>query len=530
MYPAYAALLAAATAASAAPVINGEFTDWDAVPVAASDPAGDASGPFDLRDVKASGEGSRLAVKFDIAGEVNLNAGSSSNGSLFLRVTIPGGDLIEVDFRGRRAELNGSSLGWDDLGWAALPTFAATSFETVMDLAPFGVGPGDTVSIQFAGRDQLAQPVQIQMGPSAAAPAGSYERPAGTQIRVASLNTLQTGLFDNGQDDQLARLIDAVDADVYCIQEEYDSSANQIRNLFNSIDPLGDGASWSVIKADSDEVLVTHLPMTDGGNENFAYVTGLIDVNATEGLLVMSIHPKCCGSIGSSEDDQRVDQHQGMAATIADYRAGQLARDFPGSPVLVVGDWNLVGGRAPLDVMLDPGGPDLSRLPFPLLGSGDEWTWRDLDGFGFPPGRLDLGVYSADSLTVLNSFALDTELLSAPDRSALGVQSNDSRASDHLMLVADIKLGVDPVGPCGPADITTTNTNPGDENYGSGDGQTDGADLSYYVENWLTGNAPVADVTTTNANPGDAGYAQPDGTVDGADLSYFVEAWLAGCG
>ena len=39
----------------------------------------------------------------------------------------------------------------------------------------------------------------------------------------------------------------------------------------------------------------------------------------------------------------------------------------------------------------------------------------------------------------------------------------------------------------------------------------------------------MADVTTTNTNPGDAGYGQPDGTVNGADLSFFVENWLAGC-
>lgn len=81
---------------------------------------------------------------------------------------------------------------------------------------------------------------------------------------------------------------------------------------------------------------------------------------------------------------------------------------------------------------------------------------------------------------------------------------------------------------CCIADVTTTNTNPGDPDYGTPDGTVDGADLSFYVELWLA-KQDTADVTTTNTNPGDADYGTPDGTVDGADLSYFVEQWLAGC-
>lgn len=45
----------------------------------------------------------------------------------------------------------------------------------------------------------------------------------------------------------------------------------------------------------------------------------------------------------------------------------------------------------------------------------------------------------------------------------------------------------------------------------------------------VTERCSVADVATTNTNPGDAGYGEPDGGVDGADLSYYVEQWLVGC-
>jgi len=83
-------------------------------------------------------------------------------------------------------------------------------------------------------------------------------------------------------------------------------------------------------------------------------------------------------------------------------------------------------------------------------------------------------------------------------------------------------------GPCAP-DLTTTNANPGDPGFGVPDTVVNGADLSYFVEQWLAGNLSEADFTTTNANPGDPGFGVPDGGANGADLSYFVELWLAGC-
>ncbi|MEM1329891.1 MAG: hypothetical protein AAGG07_04950 [Planctomycetota bacterium] len=42
-------------------------------------------------------------------------------------------------------------------------------------------------------------------------------------------------------------------------------------------------------------------------------------------------------------------------------------------------------------------------------------------------------------------------------------------------------------------------------------------------------NVCIADVTTTNTNPGDADYSVPDGGVDVSDLTFFVEAWINGC-
>ena len=91
-----------------------------------------------------------------------------------------------------------------------------------------------------------------------------------------------------------------------------------------------------------------------------------------------------------------------------------------------------------------------------------------------------------------------------------------------------LELTVRPARPACAPDLTTNNTNPGDQGFGQPDGLVNGADLSYFVELWL-GGQPAADLTSNNTNPGDPGFGQPDGLINGADLSFYVEQWLGGC-
>jgi len=86
-----------------------------------------------------------------------------------------------------------------------------------------------------------------------------------------------------------------------------------------------------------------------------------------------------------------------------------------------------------------------------------------------------------------------------------------------------------PSGPCSPADLTTQGAGVGDPNYGVPDGQVTAADLNYYVNAYVAGNAAIADVTTQGAGIGDPGYGVPDGMVTAADIQYFVNLWNLGC-
>ena len=172
----------------------------------------------------------------------------------------------------------------------------------------------------------------------------------------------------------------------------------------------------------------------------------------------------------------------------------------------------------------DPAGPALSHLVLPQLTTDSAITWRDFDGFGYPPGLLDLCTHAAQ-LVPHNRFAINTALLDAPTLASLGVLATDSLASDHFALVADFAFASE-------ADLTTTGTTQGQPGFGSPDGAVDLADVLFYVNIWSTdlgtpspNPTSPADVTTTSTVNGDPGFGQPDGDVNLSDLLYLINIW-----
>jgi endonuclease/exonuclease/phosphatase family metal-dependent hydrolase len=65
-------------------------------------------------------------------------------------------------------------------------------------------------------------------------------------------------------------------------------------------------------------------------------------------------------------------------------------------------------------------------------------TWRAPGPF--PPGKLDYLFVSASRLEVLRSFAFDPADLSPAARRRLGVRTEDGAVTDHLPVVADIRV------------------------------------------------------------------------------------------
>jgi len=110
------------------------------------------------------------------------------------------------------------------------------------------------------------------------------------------------------------------------------------------------------------------------------------------------------------------------------------------APVVLIGDWNLVGSRTPLTLGEDAG---FEQVPMLQLGGGTSATWVS-EYSDFSPGRLDLAAHQATdngaALDVARAYVLNTRVLNERTLGAMGLEAGDSEASDHLMLVADFLM------------------------------------------------------------------------------------------
>ena len=485
------------------PRVDGLFAEWSPSHIIATDPAGDATGAFDVQKVFAVNRGTKLFLRFEITSIRNLQSGATADGTLLVQISMPGNRALTIDVRNRslwRDNDQGLTVTWSSVGYTTAPTYAASEFELVVDLATFGVVVGNPITINFSSSDSLTTSAPFTMTqPAVAAMRRSAVRATGSAFRVASVNTEQTGFLNSTRRAKILRLVDGMNADIYCFQEEYTSTATQIDTYLTGADPMDDGADWNVHK-NNDCVIASRSVLLALPSPNTAPAGAIVDLplaGPSDAVVVFSIHPKCCGYIGSSEDATRLTQMTGLITTLNNLRAGTLGAAFEPyrqAPALIIGDWNLVGSITPLTMVLDPAGPNMRDAFAPQLIGEDVATWRGsaTTPGSFTPGRLDLITSSASGMHLRGSFVLDSATLDVSELAALALQSGDSAATDHNMLVADFAFGAMPN--CA-----------GDTN---GDNQVNGADIALVLSSWGGG--------------GPAGDVNGDGTVNAADLTVIL--------
>ncbi|MFM1831502.1 MAG: hypothetical protein RLZZ558_1842 [Planctomycetota bacterium] len=436
-------LIATPLATARQHVTDGAFDDWSLPQAMVSDPVGDAGGAFDVRSLWASSEGTTLHLRLELAQPLNLQSGAGSDGTLRIDVEVNGRTLT-LDLRARTASVNGQPVPWTELGHFQ-PTHASTLFEGQLNLLAAGATSDSGVRVRLSGSDSLTQDLVLRLDrPMPAVERGNLDRPATSHVRLANLNTLNNGMLDAQRGPALLRLLAAAQPDVICLQEDYSATWQQISQRLAASMPLPAGQSWWVLKNGTQgRTLAVRGTVIPAPHRDNAFVAGLARMECGD-VFVICLHAKCCGHAGSSEDGRRIEQMQAVATLVGDLRQGRLGSALAphaGAPVLLAGDWNLVGSRVPLDIVEDPDGPAMQAvLPRSVIGS-DVFTWRDSDS-PFWPGRLDL-IACDRSLRPLKAVVLDTARLDPGDRESAGVLAEDSAASDHLMLVADFVLAGD---------------------------------------------------------------------------------------
>ena len=507
------------------PRLDGLFLEWSSANLIATDPAGDATGAFDIQNVYAINRGTRLFLRFDISSTLNMQSGLSTDGTLIVQIAMPNNRFLSIDMRNRKIWHDNDpalTVTNESVGYAVAPSYASNEFELGIDLQMFGVVLGSPITINFSSSDSLtsAATYTIALSNVIITQGRSADRSPGTTFRIASLNTYVTGLLNSTQRPQIQRLVDAMNADIYCFQEEYYSYPEDIAQALAEANPMEDGATWNVSQY-YDMAIASRSPLISlsSGSGRHGVIVDLPGEGPEDAVVIFSIHPKCCGYIGSSSDLTRISQMNGLITTVTDLRAGTLGSQYEPyrqAPVIIIGDWNLVGSRTPLDLVTNPAGLNMvDALPANLIGE-DVMTWRTNTGETFCPGRLDLMAYQASNgLDLLGSFILDSALLNPAELLTLGLQSTDSSCSDHLMLVGDFRFSAgDPncvgdlnqdhavdsadlgtllglFGPCQSAD-------PGDFNF---DAAIDSSDLGTMLGNFGPCPSDLAWATVLQWNP-----------------------------
>ncbi|MFQ5490582.1 MAG: endonuclease/exonuclease/phosphatase family protein, partial [Phycisphaerae bacterium] len=303
---------------------------------------------------------------------------------------------------------------------------------------------------------------------------GDFSKADPLDVRIVAYNHNRSFIENSGKDAAFDRILIALNPDIICFEEFTSAIApNDVANRLNSILPTG-GAGWQIhfgllggirtVLASRYPLLMTRtdtIPAASTRGVTLA-LADLPDVDYPVDVYLLGVHLKCCGSPGGSEDAKRQASADAMANWMGDARgvarpSGENIALPTDTPMIALGDFNLVGGPQPETTILtgniqdtgtygpavkgDWDGSNLTNLnpldPF----TGDNFTWQGSGSFN--PSPLDRMFFTDSVMTVANSFVLNTDTMTATALTNAGLQAGDtlpSNTSDHLPIVLDMRL------------------------------------------------------------------------------------------
>jgi endonuclease/exonuclease/phosphatase family metal-dependent hydrolase len=268
-------------------------------------------------------------------------------------------------------------------------------------------------------------------------------------LRIMTYNTLANGLFDPDRQPHFERIIRAIEADVMAFQEQ--SGHASVKSL---ISKWLQTEHFFSIQLGNNNIVVSRYPILDYGllTRSGRTMAVLLATKSIIGknLLLLNSHLACCTNNSSRQND--ADE---IISVLRNWRTGNGLFDLePNTPIVHVGDFNLVGDSQQLLTLTDGDivneaqyGPDFfpdwDNTPFVDLFSRHTsirmgYTWRD-DNSSFNPGKLDYILYSDSNIQIGKHFVLNTLSMSRELLSRKGLIEDDTQnASDHLPRVMDI--------------------------------------------------------------------------------------------
>jgi hypothetical protein len=513
-----------ATADQAPIAIDGVFGDWANVDAASIDPTGDAgSGSIDFTSLSIADDNEFLFLRIEATADFDLSENNA------LRVYLDTDDNastgyaiggLGAELQWRLGELEGTfyhdgmqtAVYFTELGFRGQPTVTSSVFEIAFskDAKP------DSTNLLFTGptiRVLIVDGTNGDVMPDAGSTLtytfdiGStppvlerlFDRVQSDDLRIITHNVLNDRPFTGSHQAKFERLWSAVAPDILNLQEIYDHTPTQTRDLVAS----WLGGTWHAA-GNNDCITVSRYPIS-GSWAIDGNLAVLIDTTPSIGtpMLCINAHMPCCDN-----DDGRQWESDAIVAFIRDaYQPGGTLSLGADVPVLICGDLNMVGLAQQVDTLVtgnivhndwygddappDPDGTAMHNTIGRLTEKRMGYTWRN-DGGWYWPGHLDFMIYSDSNLSRQHDFIVCTTEMSATALSQNGLFSGDSQASDHLVFCVDFAR------PC-LADIDGSNS-------------VDVDDLISLIGQWGPCNDCNADLTH-------------DGEVGADDLLMVLSAW-----
>ncbi|MBL9120187.1 MAG: endonuclease/exonuclease/phosphatase family protein [Phycisphaerae bacterium] len=367
----------------------------------------------------------------------------------------------------------GETLSPASLGLAMAPAHASRQFELRLDrTAERFAGKSGAVRAMIlrpttekeTTRVEILEDVEITRvvllpreataGKIAKVEATALAKPADAPLRVVSWNAELGAHLKNPE--PFSATLKGINPDVVLWQElGKEATAESLAEWMNT-HVGGDGSPWTAIVSGGDlrtgvvaRAPLAPAPFLDGlkrrdeKGDRDVRVSGAILERDGKRILFASLHLKCCGRINSKEDETRLAEAKAIHDAIQQASAKLAEAGTPLNGIVVGGDFNLVGARAPLLTTaekLDLDGSDLDIVPTFQLDRRSNATWRST-GNDFLPGRLDWVLLSGSSLTIRQSFVFSAEDLSEQAVSTLALPASALKEpSDHQPVVVDLAL------------------------------------------------------------------------------------------
>lgn len=457
-------------------IMDGEFTDWADIDYLYNDTIGDTSGgSIDFGGLKAINDGNYLFIYIELNHEINLQ--EFLNSTLYI-------DSDKDVSTGLKIENIGAELEWTfgtkngnyyvgndtiplfqwNIGIVTSPTVTSETFEISLELSskPDGVNTlfnNSEISILFKDHDsgdlipESGETVSYLIDPVIGVP---YEMIGISKInsdylRFMTWNVHVDDMFVPSLLDEYTRILQAIDPDIITFQEIYSHDLTDVRNLMETILPSGTGEEWYTFSEDNDIILASRYPIIGTwipNSPNRAFLVNL-EPEYPKNLLVIGVHTPCCAN-----DAGRQNEIDGIMAFIRDAKTegGDISIETD-TPIIIAGDYNLVGDRRQLETMLtgdidnnsiwgvdfapDWDGTDLADAISRHTNAPQTYTWKN-DFSSFAPGRLDFIIYTDSAIEIKKSYVLWTGEMLQDSLDAHGLFSDDvGLSSDHLPIVAD---------------------------------------------------------------------------------------------